>query len=67
VSAVGLAEEVAAARIEAIADVLIEVGGKLKENFASGATDLQAVGKRQGVSGVGHGLACTVVEMEEDA
>jgi hypothetical protein len=66
VGAVGLAEKLAAARIEAVADVRIEVGGKLKEKLASGATDLQAVGKRQGVSGVGDGLACTVVEMEED-
>jgi hypothetical protein len=64
--AIGLAEKIAAAGVEAITDMLIEVGGKLKEDFAVGATDGQPIGERQGVSGVGHGLSHSVIEVEED-
>jgi len=66
VDAVGLAEQVAAACIEPVADVSVEVGGELEQEFTVRTAHGQTIGERHGVAGVGNGLACGIVQVEED-
>lgn len=65
--AVGLAEQVAAACVEAITDVSVEVGGEFEQEFAVRTAYGQAIGERHGIPGVGDGPACGIVKVEEDA
>lgn len=66
VNAVGLAEQIAAACIEPVADVPVEVGGELEQEFAVGTADGQTIGERHGVAGVGNGPAGRIVKVEKD-